>query len=142
VTSGTGRKQVVRTAPLTVAKRIKVNYPDAVAVAPDGRTAYVTGTGYQTGGEVTAISTKNEHDGATRRARLRSSALDRDLAQRSMGICLRVQQRRAAEPRDEGCRSSGTGRPQGAAGSAVETGGISFTANGKLAYVIDETTSS
>jgi DNA-binding beta-propeller fold protein YncE len=60
VTSDRGTVTVVRTARIAVIKRISVAFAGAVAVAPNGRTAYVTGAAYQTdgAGQLTAISTR------------------------------------------------------------------------------------
>jgi len=59
VTSEFNHVTVVRTATLSVVKSLTVGFAWAVAITPDGRAAYVTGSAYQTtgDGQVTAIRT-------------------------------------------------------------------------------------
>ncbi len=143
VTSDLRTVTAVRTSRLAVIKKINVAFATAVAVAPNGRTAYVTGAAYQTdgAGQLTAISTRTNIAAAP-------ITVGPDAAN---GLAISPSGRWAyifdfndtVVPVNLVTEAVGPPipvAPQPPSGGYAGCGGIGFSADGRLVYVIDLTT--
>jgi hypothetical protein len=142
VTSDRSRVTAIRTGRLTVIKTITVAGAAAVAVAPDGRTAYVTGAVVDTGaGQLTAISTRTNTaappitvgpDPANGFAITPDGQWAYIFDLNDTVVPVNLNTNTAGVPI--------VSAPQPPAGASAGVGGIGFTPAGKLLYVIDLTT--
>ena len=134
---------VLRTSRPAVVRRITVGFAAAVAIAPDGRTAFVTGSDYLTtgAGQLTAISTRTNTSAAP--ITVGKDAAN-DLAISPSGRWAYVfDSDDSVMPVNLATGLAGTPirvAPQPPEGGLSNGGGVSFSADGRILYVIDLTT--
>jgi collagen type III alpha len=142
VTSDIRAVTVVRTSRLAVIKKIKVASAAAVAVAPNGRTAYVTGAVVNTGaGQLTAISTRT--DIAAAPVTVGPDAANGFAISPNSGWAYIFDFNDTVVPVNLMTDAVGAAipvAPQPPAGGYSGVGGVAFTPDGRLVYVIDLTT--